>query len=373
MPEKSEFTKLLEYLRATRGFDFGGYKVSTLMRRVHKRMAEVGVESYADYTDFLEVHPDEFQPLFNTVLINVTCFFRDPPAWQYIAEEIIPRILADRAPDRPIRVWSAGCASGEEAYSIAMLLAEALGEEAFRQRVKIYATDADEEALLEARQGSFEERQAADVPTLLLEKYFERANGRFVFRPDLRRALIFGRHDLVQDAAISRVDLLICRNALMYFNGETQAKILARFHFALNRDGYLFLGKAETLLTHGSSFRPVDLKRRVFQRTPNSNLRDRLLAISPPAESSDLPPGARQLRLREAAFELGPVAQVVVDRQGFLVQTNQPARRLFGLEPGDLGRLLQDLELSYRPVELRSHLEEAYRTRAQVRVSDVPW
>jgi two-component system, chemotaxis family, CheB/CheR fusion protein len=373
MAEKSEFTKLLEYLRATRGFDFGGYKVSTLMRRVQKRMAEVGVESYADYTDFLEVHPDEFQPLFNTVLINVTSFFRDSPAWEYVAEEIIPRILADRAPDRPVRVWSAGCASGEEAYSIAMLLAEALGEEAFRQRVKIYATDADDEALLQARQGSFEERQMADVPAPLAEKYFERANGRFVFRPELRRALIFGRHDLVQDAAISRVDLLICRNALMYFNGETQAKILARFHFALNRDGYLFLGKAETLLTHGSSFRPVDLKRRVFQRAPNANLRDRLLAISPPAEASDLPPGARQLRLREAAFEHGPVAQLVVDRQGFLVQASHQARRLFGLEPGDLGRLLQDLELSYRPVELRSHLDEAYRSRAQVRVSDVPW
>ncbi len=218
MAEKSEFTKLLEYLRATRGFDFGGYKVSTLMRRVQKRMGEVGVESYADYIDFLEVHPDEFQPLFNTVLINVTSFFRDPPAWEYVAQEVLPRILADRAPDRPIRVWSAGCASGEEAYTIALLLVEALGEEAFRQRVKIYATDADEEALLQARQGSFEERQAGDIPAPLLEKYFERVNGRFVFRSDLRRSLIFGRHDLVQDAAISRVDLLVCRNALMYFN-----------------------------------------------------------------------------------------------------------------------------------------------------------
>ena len=370
---KSEFTKLLDYLRVTRGFDFSGYKVSSLMRRVQKRMAEVGVATYADYTDFLEVHPDEFQPLFNTVLINVTCFFRDAPSWEYLATDVLPRILAEREPDRPIRVWSAGCATGEEAYTIAMLLAEAIGDEEFRQRVKIYATDADEEALVQARQGSFEERHVGDVPAPLLEKYFDRVNGRFVFRPELRRSLIFGRHDLVQDAAISRVDLLVCRNTLMYFNVETQAKILARFHFALNREGYLFLGKAETLLTHGSSFRPVDLKRRVFQRAPTSNLRDRLLAIAPVVEATDLPHGSRQLRLREVAFDNGPVAQLVIDRQGYLVLANQMARQLFNLGPGDLGRLLQDLEVSYRPVELRSHLEEAYRTRTRVRVSDVPW
>jgi two-component system CheB/CheR fusion protein len=369
---KSEFNKLLDYLRATRGFDFGGYKVSTLMRRVQKRMAEVGVETYSDYVDYLEVHPDEFQPLFNTVLINVTSFFRDEPAWEYVRDDVLPRILAERPPEQPVRIWSAGCATGEEAYSIAMLLAEALGEEAFRHRVKIYATDADEEALAQARQGSFEERHVQDVPPALLEKYFERVNGRFVFRPELRRCLIFGRHDLVQDAAISRVDLLICRNTLMYFNVEAQAKILARFHFALQREGYLFLGKAETLLTH-ASFRPVDLKRRVFQRTPNSNLRDRLLAIAPPADPAELPQGARQLRLRELAFEQGPVAQLVVDQQGFLLQANQLARQVFGLRTTDLGRLLQDLELSYRPVELRSHLQEAYRSRALVRVVDVPW
>ncbi|HEV7518782.1 MAG TPA: CheR family methyltransferase, partial [Thermoanaerobaculia bacterium] len=183
--EKSaDFTRLLEYLRNTRGFDFTGYKVSTLMRRMRKRMGEIGVASYAEYIDYLEVHPDEFEPLFTSVLINVTSFFRDPESWQYVGEEVIPRFLAAKAPEAPVRVWSAGCASGEEAYTVAMLLAEAMGEEAFKARVKIYATDADEEALTQARLGAYEERQVSDVPPELLARYFEPAKGRHVFRSD---------------------------------------------------------------------------------------------------------------------------------------------------------------------------------------------
>src|ERR1700687_4296713 len=152
-------SRLLEYLNNTRGFDFGAYKLTGLLRRVQKRMGEVGVASYAEYLDYLEVHPQEFAPLFDTVLINVTSFFRDPPAWEFLSEHLLPRILEERAPDRPIRVWSAGCASGEEALSIAMLFAELLGDEGLRNRVKIYATDLDEAALAEARRATYEKRQ----------------------------------------------------------------------------------------------------------------------------------------------------------------------------------------------------------------------
>src|SRR6185312_12230538 len=146
---------------------------------------------------------------------------------------------------QPVRVWSAGCASGEETYSIAMVLAEAMEREAFRARVKIYATDADEDALNQARAATYSAAQVENVPADLLSRYFTRDGDRYVFDKDLRRSVIFGRHDLVQDAPISRVHLLMCRNALMYFNTEAQAKIVQRFHFALTDDGVLFLGKAE--------------------------------------------------------------------------------------------------------------------------------
>ncbi|HYU35470.1 MAG TPA: CheR family methyltransferase [Thermoanaerobaculia bacterium] len=373
-PAASEFTRLLDYLKASRGFDFSAYKVSSLMRRIQKRMREVGVKSYAEYIDYLEVHPHEFEPLFDTVLINVTSFFRDTASWHHLQEKILPRLLEERDPGRPLRVWSAGCASGEEALSLAMVLAEVMGEEDFRRRVKIYATDADEGALAAARQASYEARQVSGVPQALLDKYFERTAGRFVFRNDLRRSIIFGRHDLIQDAAISRLDLLACRNTLMYFNAETQEKILARFHFALNKHGYLFLGKAETLLTHANSFRPVDLKHRIFTRAPTANLRERLLAFSSPGAPAE-PNGmsARPQRLREAAFDAGQVAQIVVDDRGYLVLANEKARQLFGLGERDLGRVVQDLELSYRPVELRSRLDEAYAKRFPVLLSDVEW
>jgi two-component system, chemotaxis family, CheB/CheR fusion protein len=367
----SEFTRLLDYLKTSRGFDFSAYKVSSLMRRIQKRMREVGVESFAAYTDFLEVHPHEFGPLFDTVLINVTSFFRDEPAWEYIREQILPRI-AEEKEDGPIRIWSAGCASGEEAYTLAMLVCETVGEEAFRQRVKIYATDLDDGVLLTARQGSYEARQVAAIPADLLERYFEANGSRYVFRSDLRRCLIFGRHDLIQDAAISRLELLVCRNTLMYFNAEAQEKILARFHFALNKGGFLFLGKAETLLSH-NSFKPVELKHRVFSPTTTSNPRDRLLALTPGRRADDTRGGSRHLRIRETSFDASPMAQIAVDRRGYLVLANTRARRQFNLSAADVGRLLQDLEVSYRPVELRSRIEEAYETRAPVLLQDVEW
>ena len=371
----SEFPRLLEYLKVHRGFDFSAYKVSSLMRRIQKRMKEVGVDGYAAYTDYLEVHPHEFGPLFDTVLINVTGFFRDSEAWQYVAETILPRLLGDgRSPDEQVRMWSAGCATGEEAYTLAMLLAEALGEDGFRRRVKIYATDVDENALTVARQGTYDSRQVEGVPAELLEKYFDRIGSRYVFRNDLRRCLIFGRLDLIQDAAISRLDLLVCRNTLMYFNSDAQAKIVARFHFALKKTGYLFMGKAETLLTHSSSFKPVELKHRIFARSTTTNARDRLLAISTAVGRGGSDAAAhRQLWVREAAFDAGPAAQIVVDHRGFLVSTNEKARELFGLRENDLGRPFQDLEMSYRPAELRSRLEQCYESRAPVNVPEVEW
>ena len=152
------FEALLRYLRDSRGFDFTGYKRTSLMRRVKHRMDHAGYTTFDEYLDVLQASSDEFAALFNTILINVTAFFRDPEAWESIQNEVIPSILAERGPEDPIRVWSAGCASGQEAYTLAILLAEALGFEAFRQRVKIYATDVDDLALSEARAASYDAR-----------------------------------------------------------------------------------------------------------------------------------------------------------------------------------------------------------------------
>lgn len=369
----SNVDPLLEYLKNTRGFDFTGYKRASLERRIVKRMQTVGVPTFADYIDYLEVHPEEFAALFNTVLINVTSFFRDASTWSYVIDTIVPDLLARRDAGQPLRIWSAGCASGEEAYTLGMVFAEALGVDAFKDRVKIYATDVDEEALAKARQALYTEREVAEVPPALLEKYFEASEGRYVFRKDLRRHVIFGRHDLIQDAPISRVDMLICRNTLMYFNAETQAKILARFQFALNDHGVLFLGRAETLMTHAGAFAPLDLKRRISTKlpVPGGSHRDRLL-VAAQQHANDDNDGTPD-RLHERALESIPSAQLLVDAAGSLLVANERARALFGIAATDIGRPLQDLKISYRPVELRSAIDQVYAERRAVVLRDVEW
>jgi two-component system, chemotaxis family, CheB/CheR fusion protein len=362
---------LLQFVNQSRGFDFTGYKRSSIERRVAKRMGDVDVKSYDEYIDYLELHPDEFAELFNTVLINVTGFFRDAPAWEYLATEILPDLVKSRPDDRPIRVWSAGCASGEEAYTLAMVLARVLGDQAFLERVKIYATDIDEEALDQARHGAFLPRQIEDVPRDALERFFERTDQRYVFRKDLRRCVIFGRNDLVQDAPISRIDLLVCRNTLMYFTAETQAQVLGRFHFALDNEGVLMLGKSEMLITHTDLFTPVDLKRRVFRKVLRAGARERMRVFSHEIAATV----SRGLAdaLRETAFDVAGVAQVVVDSDGAVVMANDAARRMFGLGVSDLGRPIQDLELSYRPIELRPRLDSVVAERRGIELKSVSW
>src|SRR5262249_24929650 len=182
------FEELLEYLRTSRSLDLTVYKRPTLRRRVARRMQQVDVESIAGYRDYLEVHPDEFSHLFNTILINVTSFFRDPDAWKVLAQEIIPNIVSSKNAGDPIRIWSAGCASGEEAFSLAILWADHLGASEFRNRVKIYATDVDEEALGKARQAVYDDRQLETVSPDLRERFFLKNGTRYTFHGDTRRA-----------------------------------------------------------------------------------------------------------------------------------------------------------------------------------------
>ncbi len=368
------FEALLDYLKSARGFDFTGYKRASLRRRIGRRMQSVDIESHEDYMDYLEVHPDEFVELFNTILINVTGFFRDDSAWDYLAAEIIPEILSNKEIGGPIRVWCAGVASGEEAYTVAILLAEQLGIEGFKQNVKIYATDLDEDALSRARLASYTSKDVENVPEKFLKKYFETSGNSYIFNKELRRSIIFGRHDLIKDAPISRIDLLICRNLLMYFNSETQAKVLERLHFALNDLGYLFLGKVEMLFTHTRLFMPLDIKQRVFTKVNGSRDRDRLSLLEANSGIMNVGPNSILSELNENAFENSLNAQLVVDMNGKLVLANKTVRQMFKLSNSDLGKPIQDLKLSYQPVDLRSAIESiGNKAREPVVVKEVHW
>jgi two-component system, chemotaxis family, CheB/CheR fusion protein len=355
---------LLAFLLEKRGLDFTGYKRASLSRRIRSRLDAVGVEDFEAYRDLLEADPAEQIHLTNTILINVTEFYRDETAWAYISDHVIPAIVARKASDELIRVWSAGCASGQEAYTIAMLLADHLGIEQFKDRVKVFATDVDDEALAEARSGVYTARQLEAVPSEQRERYFEPTNGDFVFRPDCRRSVIFGHHDVTGDAPISRLDLLICRNVLMYFVVETQRRVLQRFRFALGEQGRLFLGKAETVLAHSDLFAPVEPSLRVFEPTGHP-----VRPIDLPDTPTETPLSAD--RLQALASQWSPVAQLVLDIDGRLTSANERARSMFELVDDDLGRRFSELAVARQPVELRPYLREAYTAVDPVVIRDV--
>jgi two-component system CheB/CheR fusion protein len=360
------FEALLDFLKRSRGVDFTGYKRTSLERRVRRRMDAIGCTSFGDYLDYLEVHPDEYEQLFETLLINVTEFFRDAPAWAHLQEQVLPELLARKAEDAPVRVWSAGCSSGQEAYTVAIVLAELLGIDAYRERVKIYATDIDEDALNQARLGIYTPKETEMVPADLRTRYFERADQRLAFRKDLRRTVIFGRNNLVQDAPISRLDLLVCRNTLMYFNAETQARVLRHFHFALLDDGALMLGKSEMMISHRDLFGAIDLKKRIFSKHPRDSVQTRASAFA-----GAQPEAAEAGADRSAALELGPNAQVIVSPSGALAFANLPARALFQIAREDIGRPFAELPLARNPVDLGPGIERAARERRRVSLGDV--
>src|SRR5215469_11820170 len=369
----SNLEDLLVLIRDSRGFDFTGYKRSSLARRIRKRMHEAGIADYLDYRDRLESSAEEFGHLFNTILINVTGFFRDPETWTYLQREVMPDLIANADNHRDIRVWSAGCASGEEAYSLAIAFAEALGIEETAKRVKIYGTDVDEDALRDARTGIYTAKALEAISPDLRDKYFEKNGAQFAFRPDLRRRVIFGRHDITRDAPISRLDLLVCRNTLMYFNVEAQAQVIDRFHFALREGGELFLGKAEMLLSDSERFEVVSMRQRIFRRRPGvavpryQTMPIRLDTIGSP----EIREVSRKRQLRDLALEAAPFAILGIDADGMVVLINSQMRSVFGMTSRDLSRPFHDLEISYRPVELRSLIERAYAEHRVVRVNSV--
>ncbi len=257
--------ELLHELAEERGFDFRGYKRTTLERRFRKRMFQLNIGSYSTYAERLRNQPGEINDLLSTLLINVTEFFRDPAAWELLRQNFLNPMLKKLEPGASFRAWSAGCASGEEAYSIAILVAEFFGPRLPQFDVKIYATDIDEEELTRARRAEYPEASLSKLRPAWRQKYFQGKNMLRVNR-DIRRMVIFGRGNLAQDAPISHVNLLVCRNVLIYFDSDLQRQILSRMHYALEPEGILFLGKSESQLTNSSHFRRLDARWRIFQR-----------------------------------------------------------------------------------------------------------
>lgn len=262
-----ELGQVLALLRAHTKYDFRCYRKKMLLRRVQRRVSVCGVDGLSDYLERLRADPDEPGRLFRDLLIGVTGFFREPEAYAVLEQRVIARLVEQADPDLPVRVWVPGCSTGEEAYSIAILLME--GCLRFRRpcNMQIFATDIDDEALEIGRQGFYPESIAGDVTSERLEKFFIKTDDhRYQVSKQLREAVVFAPQNLVSDAPFSRLDLISCRNLLIYLETEVQRKVIALFHFALNEDGHLFLGPSESVGQQTDLFETVSKKWRLFRR-----------------------------------------------------------------------------------------------------------
>jgi two-component system, chemotaxis family, CheB/CheR fusion protein len=257
--------KILMLLRSVTGRDFTEYKQNTIRRRIRRRMAVHKIEHIRDYHRYLQENHGEVHRLFKELLILVTSFFRDPAVFEVLAAKVLPAILADRADGAAVRVWVPGCATGEEAHSLAMLFAEAMEQLNRHVTLQIFATDIDPEAIQRARLAEYPESIGADVSPERLKRFFVKKNGSYRLKSDIRETVVFAVQDLVSDPPFSRLDLVSCRNVLIYMDVPLQKKMLSLFHYTLNDNGYLLLGTSESIGEFSDLYAPVDIKAKVFR------------------------------------------------------------------------------------------------------------
>jgi len=259
-------SKIITTISTRTGHDFSSYKKSTLIRRIQRRMTVTRVLSPQKYLTYLHHNPGEIESLFQDLLIGVTSFFRDPEAYEFLRKEVLPDLIARRSEHESFRVWAAGCATGEEVYSIVILVMECLDELGIRRDIQVFGTDLDHTSIEKAREGVYPENIAADLSLERLKDFFEKENTNYRVRRAVREPVVFAAHNLLKDPPFSRLDLLVCRNLLIYLEPKAQKKLLPLFHYALKPGGVLFLGSSETVGEFADLFTPVHKKWSVYRR-----------------------------------------------------------------------------------------------------------
>jgi two-component system CheB/CheR fusion protein len=263
---EEELNRIFALLRAATGVDFKQYKTPTILRRLQRRMAMQRVTTVGQYLKFLESTPGEVLRLYQDVLIHVTRFFREPESFEALATHVFPRILAARRGDAPIRIWVCGCATGEEAYSVAIALLEFLGDASRAVPIQVFATDVSDSAIELARNGTYPESIANDLTPERLRRFFTKVDGNYRVTKMVRDLCVFARQDLTRDPPFSKLDLILCRNVLIYMNAPLQRKLISVFHYGLKPTGFLVLGHAETIGSHIDLFAIQDKKHRIYAK-----------------------------------------------------------------------------------------------------------
>ena len=378
--EEGVFNQILLLLKAATGLDFTYYKHSTIKRRINRRMMLQQVEKLEDYVRLLRENAEEVKSLYEDILINVTSFFREPEAFEALQQVVFPEILRNRAEDEAIRIWVPGCASGEEAYSLAMSLLEFLGDLAANVQVQIFATDIEDGVIDKARQGIYPEAISADVSPERLRRFFVKVPGGYQVSKTIRSMCVFARQNLIKDPPFSRMDLISCRNVLIYFGPVLQKKVIPVFHFALKSTGFLLLGKSEALSAYPELFTLVDKKLKIFLKKAAVPPH---LVLSPLSAEFSSAPGAPGKMVRGAEEVVAPAdlqaeadrmilarfapAGVVIDSDLRIIHFRGHTGRFLEPAPGEASLNLIKMAREGLQVELRAAVYAALKNNSQVR------
>jgi two-component system, chemotaxis family, CheB/CheR fusion protein len=357
--EKAEdpLRDLLTQVSAQTNIDFRNYKSSTIMRRIGRRMAVTHNSSIREYSDYLRSHPDEVKELVKAFLIKVTGFFRDPEAYEFLRNAVLPVLIEQgKQNGRTLRLWSAGCATGEEPYSLALLIADLLGTDFPEWNVKVFATDVAGDAISFARRGLYPENVLNELPDNYRERFFERIDHGYRVIKSLRQAVIFGQQNISRGVPFPRIDLVTCRNLLIYLKPEVQQVVLDLFAYSLHQSrGYLFLGKAETARPTKANFELVNKKWKIYRclggsfvfpvqessaqlnandsvwREPRSRIPQLSVAHNPHEPTANDVEVGQLRRINETMLRYTNLAIVIIDRHYRIMTINAAARRLLGV------------------------------------------
>jgi two-component system CheB/CheR fusion protein len=353
------------------GHDFSGYKTRTFYRRIERRMQVLQVPSLAAYADRLRQDADEVNTLFRDLLIGVTNFFRDAKAFEALEQLVMPRLFEGKGPADTIRVWVPGCATGEEVFSLAIILREQAEQSRSRAKIQIFATDIDEAALAVARNARYPDTLLQGVSKERLERFFTSEGTSYVINKPIRDMCVFSSHSVVRDPPFSRIDLISCRNLLIYLNSELQGHVIPIFHYALKPNGFLFLGTSENISQHGDLFTSVDKKNRVFQRREDGAALPHLPVLfrrhggagRGSAETKE--PTGRSLRqsVEARVLERYAPAHVVVTREGDVINYSAGTGKYLEPPPGRPSRALMAMARKGLRLPLRSALHEAIESQ----------
>ena len=365
--EEDNLRRILAHVRVRTGHDFSHYKRSTVMRRLIRRMQVTRKDDFESYFSYLRDNAEEVQALLADLLISVTTFFRDPKAYEALAAKVIPHLFRGDA-QNPVRVWVAGCATGEEAYSIAMLLVEEAGKHELRPEIQVFGSDMDTRALAIAREGRYPAAIETDVSEERLRRFFTRDGDHYRIRRELRDMVLFANHSLLKDPPFSRLGLVSCRNLLIYLERELQQQVLATLHYGLLPDGFLFLGSSESSEHPEGLFRVVDRDARIYQSTGRSSQRlltlPRILGL--PVERLGAPAVTSPLNIRTAqsahreSLERNAPPSALVDHTGRVLHLSENAGRYLQPSAGPLATDIADLVRPELRFELRTALHRAF-------------